>query len=339
VSGRTEQGSLTDAVLAIQEAADYIVPFALRIACELRIADELRDGPRRADDLATAVGADTDALHRVLRALAAKGVFAETEPGCWTLTPLAELLRSDHPLSLRDAFPLAPADVRAWARFDHSLRTGRAAFEHVHGTSFYDYLAEHPEDGKAVDAAVRAQNRLVLRTLLTAYDWASCGTIVDVGAGTGSFLAGLLARYRTLRGVVFDLPYVTAQAPDVLAVAKVSDRCEVVAGDFFESVPAGADTYVLKTILHDWPDERALSILAAVRAACRPDSRLLVIEVLLPAGDTFHLGKLLDLNSLVLVAGPDRDERELEELLRRGGFRLLRTVPTTTLAILECAPA
>jgi SAM-dependent methyltransferase len=332
--------TLADAILRLQELADYIVPFALRSACELGVADELRGGPRPVAEVAAAVGADADALHRVLRALAAKGVFAEAEPGRWTLTPLAELLRSDHPLSLRDTFfPLLPADVRAWARFHYTLRTGRPAFDHVHGRSFYDHLAEHSDDARRVDASVRAQNRLVLRTLLSGYDWGSCGTVVDVGGGTGSFLAGLLVRFRALRGVLLDAPHVAERAPAVLAQAGVEERCEVVAGDFFASVPARADTYLLKTILHDWPDDRALQILSAVRAACRPDSRLVVLEALLPPGDAFHLGKLVDLNSLVLAGGPDRDRAELEDLLRLGGFEVVRAVPTTTLAILECRPA
>jgi SAM-dependent methyltransferase len=333
------QPGLADAVLRIQEAADYIVPFALRIVCELRVADELRDGARPVGELAAAVDADADALQRVLRALASKGVFAETEPGVWALTPLAELLRGDHPLSLRDAFPSQPAEVRAWARFDYTLRTGNAAFDQVHGVSFYDYLAEDEDAAERVDASVRAQNRLVLRTLLTAYDWASCGTIADVGAGSATFLTGILTRYRNLRGIAFDVPHVAAKAAAVVAEANLDARCDVVAGDFFRSVPAGADTYLLKTILHDWQDEQALEILGAIRRACRDDSRLIVVEALLPPRDQFHLGKLLDLNSLVLVAGPDRDEHELAALLRRGGFHARRVVPTTTLAIIECEVA
>ncbi len=331
--------ALAEAVLQIQEAADYIIPFALRIACELRVADELRDGARPVGELAATLGADADALQRVLRALASKGVFAEAEPGVWALTALAELLRGDHPLSLRDAFLLQPADVRAWARFAYTLRTGKAAFDRVHGVSFYDYLAEDEDAAERVDASVRTQNRLVLRTLLTAYDWASCGTIVDVGAGSATFLTGLLARYRTLRGIAFDAPHVAAKTASVVAKSNLAARCDVVAGDFFREVPAGADTYLLKTILHDWQDDEALEILGAIRRACREDSRLIVLEALLPPGDQFHLGKLLDLNSLVLVAGPDRDAHQLAALLDRGGFHARRVVPTTTLAIMECGVA
>ncbi|GAA1766820.1 methyltransferase [Luedemannella helvata] len=227
----------------------------------------------------------------------------------------------------------------AWSEFEHTLRTGESAFEHVFGTDYYAYLAARPDDSGRVDASVRAQNRHVLRTVLHAYPWGALGTVVDVGGGNGAFLAGLLTRFRQLRGTLLDQPHVLAGAPPVLAAAGVEDRCELVAGSFFDEVPAGAGGYVLKTILHDWDDGRALAVLTAVRAAMRPDSRLIVLEALLPPGDTYHVGKLLDLHSLVLVAGPDRDETDLRALLDRAGLRVSDVRPTDTLAILEAVPA
>lgn len=335
----TQPTSIVERILRVQELADYIVPLALRMACELRVADELQAGPRSVTELAAATRADLDVMQRLLRALAAKNVFAETAPETWTLTPLAELLLGDHPLSLRDTLPFLAPDVQAWARLDHTLRTGVAAFEHVHGQRFYDYVATHPAYAERIEASLRAQNHLVLRSLLPAYDWRSCGTIVDVGGGTGTFLAGVLARFRELRAVLFDRPCVIEQAHALLAEAGVTERTEVVGGDFFDEIPGGGDTYLLKTILHDWSDEKALQILTRIRAACPARGRLLVIEALLPGGDVFHLGKLIDLHSMVLGAGPDRDHARLATLLRSGGFEPVRTVWTPTLAIVECRPS
>jgi hypothetical protein len=318
----------------VQEVANYFVPLTLRAVAGLGVADLLARGPRTIAELAAETNTHEQSLYRALRALAGSGIFTEIEPRRFALTPAAQLLRSDHPLSVRDAYPLLAADVEAWAHVDHSLRTGESAFAHVHGRPYYDFLAEDHAAAERFDRSVRAQSRLVLRTL-SSYDWSRLGTVVDVGAGDGTFLAGLLRRYRSLRGVVFDLPHVVRGTPDVLEAAGVADRCEVVAGSFFDGVPTGADTYLLKTILHDWDDESAGRILRAVRAAMRPDSLLVVLEALLPPGDEYHVGKLLDLHSLVLVAGPDRDENGYAALLAAAGLRLERVTPTSTLAIMD----
>jgi SAM-dependent methyltransferase len=340
MAGSAPRSSLVDGILRVQELADYIIPMSIRAVSDLRVADLMTAGPRTVEDLAAETGTHAPTLRRVLRALACKGVFEEVEPGCFGLTPLAELLRSDHPLSLADAYPLLPGDIRAWARFDHTVRTGGSAFEHLFGQRYYDYLAAHPDECARFDASVECQSRLVLRLLHSAYDWGALGTIVDVGGGSGVFLAGLLARHRRLRGVLFDLPHVVARAPRVLARARVADRCEIVAGSFFDAgaVPAGGDTYLLKTILHDWRDEDAAALLRAVRRAMRPDSRLVALEGLLTPGDAPEIGRLLDLHSLVLVEGPDRGPDELGRLLAAAGLELTRIVPTSTLSILEARP-
>jgi hypothetical protein len=327
--------TIVDTVDRLQELADYVVPLCLRAVCELAVADHLVDGPRTVEELAAATGTHAPSLHRALRALACKGIFTEVSPGRFGLTPMAQLLRGDHPLSVRDAYPLLPADLVAWSRLDHTLRTGEAAFPHAHGVDYYDHLAADPTASARFDRSVHAQNRLVLRTLLSAYDWAGCGTVVDVAGGNGAFLAGLLARFRGLRGVVFDLPHVVAGAPEVLAAKGVADRCQVVPGSFFHTIPTGGDTYLLKTILHDWDDERAVAILRGIAAAMPSDGRLVVLEALLPDGDDYHVGKLLDLHSLVTVAGPDRGTAELEALFRAAGLEPVRVTPTRSLAIME----
>jgi O-methyltransferase domain len=319
------------------ELADLTLPLTLRAICELGVADELRAGPRPAAALATATGAHAGALARALRALASRGVLAEVAPDVFALAPAGEPLRSDHPLSLRHAYALIAADLHAWAHADHAIRTGRSAFEHVHGRPYYDHLAGDDAARERFDRSVEAQSRLMARALASAYDWAGCGPIVDLAAGTGAFLAELLARHPALEGVVVDLPHVVADAPATLARAGVAERCRAVAGDVFSHVPAGHDTYLLKTVLHDWDDAHALRILRAVAAAMRADSRLLVLEALLPSGDAFHHGKLLDVNSLVLVAGPDRDADALVALLADAGLACRRVVRTATLALFEAA--
>jgi hypothetical protein len=322
----------------VQELADYTVPLAVRVVCGMRLADRLADGPLPVAELADLVGADPDALRRLLRALAGRGLFRQEPPDRFGLTDLGQFLRGDHPLSVRDAYPMLPADLAAWAALEHSVRTGEAAFPLVHGRDYYAHLAANPADSTRVDRSVEAQNRLVLRTLARAHDWAGCGTIVDVAGGTGTFLAGLLRRHRKLRGVLVDLPHVTGPAAGVLRAAGVDDRCEIRPGSIFDPLPAGHDTYLLKTVLHDWKDEAAGAVLRRVRAAVRPDSRLLVLEALLPADGGFHIGTLLDLHSLVLVGGPDRDLDALTALLGAAGFEVVSAAPTATLAVIEARP-
>ncbi len=310
----------------LRRLADPTVPLAVRAIAELQIADRLAGGPRSCADLAAEAGCDAGALTRVLRMLAGVGVFAEAEPGVFELTPIAQLLRGDHPLSLRDAYPLIACDLLAWGSLRYSLRTGRAAFEHLHGRGYYEQLAVDPDFAARFDRSVEAQNRIMLRALLAAYDWSDCGTVVDVAGGTGTMLAGLLARHRGLRGVLVDLPHVLAGAPATLRRAGVADRCRLAAGSHFDPLPVGGDTYVLKTVLKDWDDERALLILRRVADALGDRGRVLVLEAVLPAGDEFHVGKLLDLNSLVLVGGPDRAERDLVTLLGGAGLRTVGVV-------------
>jgi hypothetical protein len=322
-------------VVRLTEIADYIVPFTLRAICDLRVADHLIDGPRSVAELARLTGTHPPTLHRALRALACKGVFTEVEPGVFDLTPLAQPLRTDHPVSLRDAYPLLAPDVEAWAVFDHSLRTGQAAFDQAHGQGYWEYMGEHPDESVRFDASQQAATRLELRTALPAYDWGSLRTIVDVGGGNGAFLSGILAKFKSLRGVLYDLPHVVAAAGPVLATHGVTDRCEVVGGSFFESVPAGADAYLLKRILYGWDDDRAAALLRVVRAGMREDSRLLILEPVVSPGNEFDVGKLYDLLLLAMVGGGTRTRERIEELFAKADLELVQFIPTLMLPIVE----
>ncbi|MDL4820263.1 methyltransferase [Actinomadura opuntiae] len=326
-------------VARLTEMADYIVPFTLRAVCDLGVADLLADGPRPVRELARETGTDPRALLKALRALAGRGVFSEPEPEAFALTDLGQPLRSDHPRSLRDAYPFIPADIQAWASLPHSLRTGKAAFDHAHGRDYWAYMAEHPDESARFDASQRAVTRREVRTLLPAYPWSRFGTVADVGGGNGAFLAALLDANPGMRGVLFDQPHVVAAAGPVLAAAGVADRCTVVGGSFFASVPSGADAYVLKRALYDiGDDDRALEVLRAVRAAMSPDARLLVIEPLSEPGDAFSWGKLYDLLLLVMRGGGGRSRARLEELMATAGLRLTGVVRTRGLPIVEARP-
>jgi hypothetical protein len=323
-------------IFRLTELADYIIPFTIAVVSDLGVADHLTQGPRSVDELAMATGAHAPSLHRALRALACKQIFIETEPGYFALTPMAELLRTDHPLSLRRICLVMPTDVQAWAKFDYSIRTGESAFTHVHGQSFWDYLASHSEESALFDSSMAAMTRLELLTVLRAYDWNSLHTVVDVGGGNGAFLAGLLARYPAMRGVLFDLPHVTAGAPAVLQAAGVAERCEIVSGSYFDSVPDGQDAYLLKRILWGYGDDDAIKILRGINGAMRPDSRLLVIEPILQEGS--DVAKFLDLKLLAMGGGHARTEVEFNKLHAAVGLTLTHVYPATFTAIVEFHP-
>ncbi|MGO9957716.1 MAG: methyltransferase [Solirubrobacteraceae bacterium] len=324
--------------VALTELADYFVPFTIRAISELGVADLLAAGPLPVAELAQRTGTHAPSLRRALRALACKAIFTEEPAGTFGLTPMAELLRADHPLSLKDAYKLMPADTAAWAQLDYTLRTGAPAFDHVHGAHLWDWLADHPDDAVRFDRGMEAMTRPEALAVSTSYEWGSLRTIVDVGGGNGAFLAALLGRHRDLSGILFDLPHVVAGAEEVLARSGVDDRCRVVAGSFFDEVPAGGDAFVLKRIVYGWDDERALELLRSVRRAMTPNSRILLLEpVVGAAGDEF--GAILDIVMLVVDGGRARSEDELRGLLGQAGIELTRVLPTMMFPIVEGRPA
>jgi hypothetical protein len=326
------------AVLRLTELADYIVPFTLRVICDLNVADQLIDGPRPIDELAAATGTHPPSLLRAMRALACKGIFSEVSEEVFGLTPLAEPLRTDHPVSLRDAYPLLTPDIDAWARFDHSIRTGEASFDQAHGQGYWEYMAANPIDSARFDASQQAATQLELRTALPAYEWGSLSTICDVGGGNGAFLTGILARFATVRGTVFDLPHVVAGATGIIAERGVGERCTTIGGSFFDEIPPGYDAYLLKRILYGWDDGHAAALLRAVRTAMRPDSRLLILEPVARPGDEFNVGKLYDLLLLAMVGGGARSLPRIEQLLAKADLALEREIPTMMFPILQIRP-
>lgn len=314
---------------------------ATHVAAELGVADLLRDGARSVDDLAQATGTHAPSLYRLLRALASYGIFAEIEARRFEQTPASHLLRSDVEGSLRD-FSRMMGDAwrwKTWRELGHSVRTGECAFLRGNqGLSLWDYLGLHPESGELFSRAMSSFGASLTQPILDAYDFSSFGSVADIGGAHGSMLAAILDKHPGLRGVLFDLPPVIERAHAVFP-AELADRCELVAGDFFESVPRGAGAYVLRLVVHDWDDEHVLGILRSCRRAMRPDARLLVIEQIVPPGNDMHYAKLLDLEMLVVLGGRERTEAEFRSLFEAAEFDVTRIVPTASpFFVIEGAP-
>jgi O-methyltransferase domain/Dimerisation domain len=313
----------------------YQVTQAIHVAAALGIADLLRDGPRASDDLARATDSHAPSLHRVLRALAAVGVLHEGDDGRFALTAIGECLRSDAPEPVGGwaAFVGRPYHFQAWSGLLHGVRTGESPFRSVHGTDVWDYRATHPEESAIFDAAMTAIMRRANAHLLAAYDFGRFATVVDVGGGRGAFLRAVLDANPATRGILFDRPH-------VVAGADAGERCEVVGGSFFETVPEGADAYLLKAVLHDWEDDDALRILARCRAAIPDDGALLVVDRDLGAANEDAEAKLADLNMLVGPGGRERTRDEFAALLAAGGFELVGATPSAIgLTVFEGRPA
>lgn len=308
------------------------VTHAVRAMAALGLADHLADGPHTAVELAEATGTHAPTLVRFLRALAALGLVAHDEAGRVCLTPLGEPLRADVPDSLRPyALAIAAPHVeRAWHDLPEALRTGEPTFPQVHGLSFWDYLAAHPEEGARFDAAMTGSADLRARALPAARDLTTISTLVDVGGGQGRMLAAALAATPSLRGILFDRPEVLPGAEAFLVAAGVRDRCESVAGDFFEGVPEGGDAYVLAHIIHDWPDAQALAILRTCHRAMAPGARLWIVEQVIQPGDTYDRAKLVDLLMLVMFGAQERMAAEYRTLLEAAGFGQVTVHPTDT---------
>jgi hypothetical protein len=307
----------------------YRISQAIHVAAVLGVADHMVAGPRASDEIAAAVGAHPRSLYRLLRALAAVGLFREHEHRCFSLTAVGEHLRSDAKRSLRPSAMYLGQAYRwqTWGHLLHSVKTGENAFRALHGVDPWTYRERHPEQNAIFNAAMTANSRRVDRAIVVACDFGRCGRIADIGGGQGSLLAVILGANPHARGVLFDLPHVVATAAPVLEAAGVGNRCEVIGGSMFESVPQGCAAYVMKFILHDWDDADCIRILQNCRRAMRSDARLLVIERLVGAPNEGLAVKLSDLNMLLVPGGQERTREEFAALLRAGGFHLADILP------------
>jgi hypothetical protein len=315
---------------------------ALYVAAKLGIPDELAGGPLSAAEVARRVGADPDAVHRLMRALAGKGVFEQRRDDTFALTSMGDAMRADTPGSMRAMILLVgdPAHWEHWGHLLHSVKTGETAPAKLRGTNFFEYLDTNPELAVVFNDAMTSMSAMATDPVLAAYDFSGFGRIVDVGGGHGSLLAAVLKSAPNANGVLFDLPSVVEGAQAVLDAAGVGDRCTVSAGSFMDAVPEGGDAYLLKTIIHDWDEETALLILRNVRAAMGPQAKLLLLEMVLPEHGSAHFGTMLDLEMLVIAGGKERTGSEYANLLARAGFRMQRVVETAgPLSIVEARTA
>jgi SAM-dependent methyltransferase len=324
---QSEQGVPPSAVM-LRFITGYWVSQAVGVVALLRVADQLSGGPRSAEELARDVDADPHALYRVLRFLASLGVFSEPAPGSFGLTPLGETLRADSPESVRNfaITETAPGHWLPWGRLYDSVRTGEPMAARTLGMGLFDWYARNPDEARYFSAAMGNLAALTASELVRLYDFSAVRTVADIGGAHGVLLRAVLQANPAARGILLDLPHVIATAGDAIAAAGLSERCELVSGDFFEAVPAGADLHLLKQIVHDWDDEQATRLLRNCHRALAPGGKLLLVEMVVPADNRPSSAQGMDLNMLVLLGGRERTEEEFARLLDGAGFRLERVM-------------
>jgi SAM-dependent methyltransferase len=322
------------AVMLQQMIAGYVLSQSIYVAAKLGVADLVADDPQTAEQLGAATGTDGPTLCRFLRALASVAIFTEDDQGRFGVGPLGRHLRSDVAGSLRSyALHANEECYQAWGHALDAVRSGQPGFDQVFGQRFYDYMATHPDADRTWNQSMAETEAawMVDTGTVAAYDWSECHTVVDVGGGHGTLMAALLAHAPHLHGVVFDLPNVAQDA-------NVSDRCQVVAGSFFDSVPPG-DTIILSRVLFNWDDQDCLTILRQCRAALKPGGRVLVIEPIAAAGNVPDLANLIDLNVFVVCGGRTRTAAQLGALFDQAGLCLRRLVATSgPFTIVEAGP-
>jgi hypothetical protein len=335
---QTTQEPLPPQLALFQMIAGHYLSHAIYVAAKLGIADLLSNGPQHYEELAKATKTHAPSLNRLLRMLAAAGVLAEKEHGGFELTPIGEWLRSDIPASRRASALLfaGPMADKAWGGLEYSIQTGGIAFDHVFGMNAFQYIGQHPEEAAVFNQAMTASTTQAAAAVTSAYDFSSSGTIADIGGGHGVLLATILKAHPASRGILFELPHAIEGARKHLNAAGLTPRCEVVAGDFFESVPDGPDAYILKSVIHDWDDERSIAILKNCHRAMPPHGKLLLVETALATRIVPSPANLIatgsDVNMLVNAGGRERTEAEFSSLLGAAGFKLTRIVATQSLA-------
>ncbi|MEN3352117.1 MAG: hypothetical protein V7640_275 [Betaproteobacteria bacterium] len=329
-------------VQVIQMATGYVFSRAIYAAARLGIADLLAEGPKSAEALASSTGAHAPSLYRLMRTLASMGYFNETEDHRFALAELGAALKTDAPGAARSSvLALAGSWIwKAWDEFLYSVQTGETAFDKVFGVSLFGYLAQHPEEAKLFGEAMIGFHGAEPPAVAEAYDFTGIETLVDIGGGTGNLLGTVLRRHTHLKGTVYDLAHVVPEALRNFRTWGIADRASAEPGSFFESVPAGADAYLLSHVIHDWDEEKCLAILRNCRAAMRDSARLLIVEYVLPDGNAPHVGKMLDLVMLTVPGGMERSEKQYRELLAKAGMHVTRILPTASqVSVIEAVRA
>jgi hypothetical protein len=330
LSAQLSANAVPPPIAMLQLISGFWISRGIYITAKLGLADLLKEGPKTADDLAAVTATHAPSLFRVLRALASVGILTHDDQNRFGDTPLLQTLRSDVPGSLR-AFAmteLGEEHYPAWGELLHSVKTGEIAFDHAFGTDVWKFFAQHPDNGRIFNDAMSGVTAQANEALHAAYDFAGINTLVDIGGGHGSLITSILRRNPDMRGILFDSPQVIDGAQSVIGSSDVAGRCEPVGGNFFESVPAGADAHIMKWIVHDWNDDQSVAIMKNCHRALAEGGKLILVEAVVPAGNEPHFSKFIDLNMLVMTGGRERTEAEFRDLYERAGFRLTRIVPT-----------
>ena len=323
-----------------QMATGYWLSQAVYVAAKIGVADLLMDGPESCSVLAAKMGVDRHSLFRLMRALSGAGVFAQLEGDRFALTRLGEGLRSHAPGSLRQlVITLGEIHYQAWGSLLHSVRTGLPAFNHVFGPRLFEYLQWHAEAATSFNEGMTDISSMLAYAVLMAYDFSGIRSLVDVGGGHGRFLRNILEFHPEIEGVVFDLPSTIATTKEFPSDPAPNGRCLLVAGDFLKDVPLGFDAHILCGILHDWDDAHSILILKNCRRAMAKNGRVLLVEMVVPAGDAHCFSQLLDLNMLVMTGGRERTKAEFCALFDAAGFKLTKIVPTMApQSVIEAVP-
>jgi len=332
----TADGSLPNRM--INQMTAYIGARAIYAAAKLRLADHLLDGPTDLQALSARAEVDDAALKHLMNVLCGLQIFRQGDTAGYSLTPLGETLLSEHANSVRDyIIEYHELCFRVFDNLVDCVRTGAPVFEQTHGMKFWDYLNADTDRTETFQAGMRSRTRVDTSAILDAYDFADAGRIVDVGGGNGSLLQAILRQYSGTSGILFDQD--SAMKTATANVGEFGDRCRLVAGSFFDQVPGGGDTYVLKLIIHDWPDADACRILANCRAAIKDTGKLLIIDGLLSPPNELNFTDLGSLTMMTIFGSRERSEEEFADLLKRTGFRLTNVVPTSTnLVVMEARP-
>ena len=307
---------------------------------ELGIADQIEPGsPQAVESLTRATGTHERSLYRILRFLASHGLFQEQGDRQFDHTPLSHCLRSDAEGSFRPAARMLHSIFPSWDGLHHSAITGESGFSKVFGRPVFDYLETHPGLAPIFDAAMPAIHGHETAAMLEAYDFSTVQFLADIGGGNGSLMSAVLQRYPKLKGLLFELGHVAGRALESLKACGIEGRCSIIEGDFFESVPSGADTYLFRHIIHDWNDEQSVQILNNCRKVIPKNGRLLIVEAVVPVGNEPSLAKDFDIVMLVLPGGIERTEEEYRLLFKQAGFRLSSITPTTSVvSVVEGRP-
>ena len=330
-------------VQLLQMVSGAFVSAAIYTAAKLGIADLLKEGPKSSAELATETDSDERSMYRLLRSLASVGAFTEVTARTFANTPITEALRSDVPRSARDLtiWMGEPDHWQVFGHLLHSVKTGKPAWDHVHGEPVFPYLFNTNKDlGEIFNRAMTSVSHEAIGPLLDAYDFSGAQTIADIGGGYGHVLAAVLAANPKARGVLFDLPVVLPGAEPMMESHGVSDRVELVAGDFFADIPVKADIYILKFIIHDWYDDNNQKILSNIRKNMPDNGKVLIVDTIVPEGNEPHFSKIIDLEMLMAPGGMERTAAEFEKLLEDSGLRMTQIIPTKgMMSIVEAVKA